>query len=193
MMGLSILDWCIVVIVLLSVLGAIAEGFVHEFFGLAGVIVGYLVAAWEYPRAAAWYAAYVKSPWVAEIAGFFTIFVVVMVLAGVLGRIVRAAVHRIGLRWFDRVLGGVFGFIRGMLLCTVIVLGLAAFYPQAGLAQSKIAPYLLVGGRALIWAAPSELRQRFHQGWDLLRSVPEHVHSSSRQREMYWSRRGTLA
>ena len=55
MMGLSILDWVIVLIVLLSVLQAIAQGFFYELFALAGVIVGYLVAAWEYPRLAAWY------------------------------------------------------------------------------------------------------------------------------------------
>ena len=69
------------------------------------MIVGYLLAAWEYPRVAAWYAPYVNSQWAADIAGFFTIFVVVVLLAGVLGRIARWAVHGVGLRWFDRLLG----------------------------------------------------------------------------------------
>ena len=53
MTSISALDWLIVLIVLLSTLQAITEGFFHEFFALAGVIVGYLVAAWEYPRVAA--------------------------------------------------------------------------------------------------------------------------------------------
>src|ERR1039458_10622868 len=85
MMGVSILDWVIVLIIVLSVLQASAQGFFYEFFSLAGVIVGYLLAAWEYPRAAAWFAPHVNSQWAADIAGFFTIFVVVVVLAGVLG------------------------------------------------------------------------------------------------------------
>jgi len=97
-------------------------------------------------------------------------------LAGVVGRIARWAVHGVGLRWFDRLLGGVFGFLRGAALCTVVVLALASFAPQWGwLQQSRIAPFMLVGGRALIWAAPAELRQRFREGWDLLRTVPQHV------------------
>ncbi len=178
MMGLSNLDWVMVLIVLLSVLQAIAQGFFYEFFSLAGVVAGYLLAAWEYWRVAAWYTRYVNSQWAADIAGFFTIFVVVVLLAGVIGRIARWAVHGVGLRWFDRVLGAVFGFVRGAAICTVIVLALAAFAPQWGwLQQSRISPFLLVSGRALVWAAPADLRQRFRQGWELLRSVPEHVSS----------------
>jgi membrane protein required for colicin V production len=176
MMGLSILDWVIVLIVLLSVLQAIAQGFFNEFFSLAGVVAGYLLAAWEYPRVAAWYTPHVNSQWAADIAGFFTIFVVVVLLAGVVGRIARWAVHGVGLRWFDRALGALFGFVRGAAICTVVVLALAAFAPQWGwLQQSRIAPFLLVSGRALVWVAPAELRERFRAGWELLRTVPEHV------------------
>jgi membrane protein required for colicin V production len=176
MMGISILDWLILLIILLSVLQAIAQGFFYEFFSLAGVIVGYLLAAWEYPRAAAWFAPHVNSQWAADIAGFFAIFFIVVLLAGVLGRIARWAIHGVGLRWFDRLLGAAFGFLRGAVVSTVVVLALAAFAPQwGGLQQSRIAPFLLVSGRALIWAAPAELRQRFREGWELLRTVPEHV------------------
>ena len=176
MFGLSILDWALLVFVLLSILQAIAQGFFYELFSLAGVIAGYLIAAWEYPRLAVWYARFVNSPWAADIAGFFTIFLAVILLAGIAGRIARWAVHGVGLSWFDRALGGLFGLVRGLAVSTVVVLALAAFAPQWGwLQQSRFAPFLLVTGRALVWAAPAELRERFHQGWDLLRTVPEHV------------------
>ena len=62
MMSLSILDWLIVLIVVLSVVQAIGQGFFYEFFSLVGVIAGYLLAAWEYPRVAAWYGRFVNSP-----------------------------------------------------------------------------------------------------------------------------------
>lgn len=175
MMGLSILDWAIVLVILLSTLQAIAEGFVHEFFSLAGVVIGYLIAAWEYPRVAAWYARYTTSHWTADIAGFFTIFLAVVLLAGLVGRLARWAVQGIGLRWFDRFLGALFGCLRGVLISAVVVLALAAFAPQWGLRQSRIAPFVLVTSRSLIWAAPADLRQRFWDGWNLLRTVPEHI------------------
>ncbi|HUI83448.1 MAG TPA: CvpA family protein [Candidatus Binatia bacterium] len=175
MASLSALDWLLVLVVLLSTLQASAEGFFHEFFSLAGVVVGYVLAAWEYPRAAAWYAHYVNSRWTADVAGFFTIFFAVVLLAGMLGRIARWAVHGVGLRWFDRLLGALFGFVRGLAVSAVIVLALAAFAPQWGLPRSRFAPLMLVSSRALIWAAPAEMRQRFWEGWDLLRGVPQHI------------------
>ena len=176
LMGLSFLDWGFVFVVLISILVAAGQGFFYELFALAGAVVGYLVAAWEYPRAAAWYLRYLKSGWEADIAGFLTIFVAFALLGGVVGRIARWAVKGIGLRWFDRVLGALFGAIRGVAVCTVVVLAFAAFTPTSSYLQaSRIAPFLLVTGRGLIWAAPGELQQRFRDGWNLLRTVPEHL------------------
>src|SRR5690349_6551876 len=175
MASLSALDWLVVLVVLLSTLQAITEGFFHEFFSLAGVIVGYLVAAWEFPRVAAWYERFTNSQWAADIAGFFTIFFVVVLLAGLLGRLARWAVQGVGLRVFDRFLGGVFGLIRGVVMSAVIVMALAAFAPQWGLQHSRFTPFLLNASRGFVWAAPASLREQFWHGWNLLRTVPEHV------------------
>ena len=176
MLGLSALDWLILLVVVLNVAGAIAQGFVYELFSFVGMIAGYLIAAWEYPRVAEFYVKYVSSPWVADIAGFLTVFFVVVLLGSVAGKIGRRAVEGVGLRWIDQFLGGLFGFLKGITVCTVIVMALASFSPSSSwLRESRIAPFMLVTGRALIWAAPAELRQRFRDGWNLLRTVPEHI------------------
>ena len=176
MLGLSVLDWLILFVVLMNVIGAIGQGFFYELFSFAGVLLGYLIAAWQYPRFAELYVRYVNSQWVADIAGFLTIFVVVVLLGGVAGRTARWAVQEVGLRWFDRFLGGLFGFLKGILICTVIVIALASFSPMSPwIRDSRIAPFMLVTGRTLIWAAPAELRQRFRDGWNLMRTVPEHL------------------
>ena len=176
MMGFSVLDWLILLVVLLNVAGAIAQGFVYELFSFVGVIAGYLIAAWEYPRVAAFYVHYVNSAWSADIAGFLTVFFVAVLLGSVVGKIGRRAVEGVGLRWIDHFLGGVFGFLKGVTVCTVVVMALAAFSPTSPwIRDSRIAPFMLVTGRALIWAAPAELRQRFMEGWNLLRTVPVHI------------------
>jgi hypothetical protein len=62
----------------------------------------------------------------------------------------------------------------------VFIMALASFSPTSGyLQQSRVAPFLLVTGRALIWVAPADLRQKFHDGWNLLRSLPEHMQHGS--------------
>jgi membrane protein required for colicin V production len=166
------LDWLIVVILLLSVLLAAAHGFFFEMFSLGGTVVGYLVAAWEYPRIAHWYLPYVKNQWAADSAAFLTIFIAIVVVAGIAGRIARWAMSEVGLRWFDRLLGGVFGVLRGALIVTVVVMAMAAFGPGSRmLSESRFGSYFLVIGRGAVWVAPSELRTRFRQGLDTLRDL----------------------
>ncbi|HEU5403711.1 MAG TPA: CvpA family protein [Terriglobales bacterium] len=159
------LDWTILVIIVLSVIGAAAQGFFFELFSLAGVILGYLLAAWNYQRVAPWFLPHVKSQWAANAAGFFVIFIAIAILAGVTGRIARWAVKEVGLRWFDRFLGAVFGLVKGALVVAVLIMALAAFGPGSkAVAESQYASYFLVVGRAAAWLAPYELREGLRQG-----------------------------
>src|SRR5580700_11747860 len=121
---MSIADWIIIAFLVFSVAGAAIEGFFHEAFGLAGLVVGYLLAAWQYHRLADWFAPHLKSPWLGEIAAFVLIFVGVLIVAGTAGRIVRWAMKEAGLSLFDRILGGLLGLLKGALFVAVILMGM---------------------------------------------------------------------
>lgn len=169
---MSGLDWLIAGIVVLSVLLAAAQGFFFELFSLAGVVVGYLVAVWGYGRVSPWYAPMVKSAWMADIAGFLTIFIVIVLLAGIIARLARWFFKEAGLRWFDRLLGAAFGLVRGVLFVAVFLLALTSFAPNSqALARSSVAPYVLVVARAAIWVAPGQVRARFDDGLKALREL----------------------
>lgn len=166
------IDWLIVGIVVLSVLLAAAQGFFYELFSLAGVVVGYIAAAWGYHRVAPLFAPLVKSAWVADIAGFLTIFLAVVIVAGILGRLARWIFKEAGLRWFDRLLGAAFGLVRGVLLVAVFLLAITSFAPDSKwLAGSTVAPYVLVVARAAIWVAPGQVRARFDEGMKAIREM----------------------
>lgn len=167
---MGVADWIILAFVAVSVIAAGFEGFFHEAFGLAGLVVGYVLAAWQYHRLAEWFAPHVKSLWLGEIAGFFIIFFAVLIVAGFAGRVARWTMKEAGLRMIDRVLGAVLGLVRGCLVVAIVLVAMAAFAPAARwFGGSQLAPYFLVVGRAAIWVAPSELRHRFYQGLDYLR------------------------
>jgi membrane protein required for colicin V production len=169
-------DWIIVIVIAVSVLQAAISGFFHEAFGIAGLILGYLLAAWNYERLAARYAPYLKSMWLGEIAAFLVIFLAVVLVAGLAGRIVRHILKEAGLSFVDRILGGALGLLRGILMVAVVLMSMAAFTPTSTwLEGSQLAPYFLVVGRAAIWVAPSELRSRFYQGLDLLHREKQHL------------------
>ncbi|HWR35163.1 MAG TPA: CvpA family protein [Clostridia bacterium] len=169
---MSGLDWLIVAILSLSLLLAALQGFLYELFSLAGVVIGYLLAAWEYRRVAPWFLPYVKSDWIAHSVAFLLIFVFITLLAGIAGRIARSLAKEVGLRWFDRLLGAAFGLSRGALIVTVVVLALASFGPGSKwLTASQFGPYFLVIGRAATWVAPYELRERFRNGVTAVRDM----------------------
>jgi len=79
-------DWIMVVVILLSVLHAMSAGFFQEAFWLAGLVFGYLLAAWNFQRLAQGFAPYLKPEWLGEIAAFLIIFLAVMIVAGIAGR-----------------------------------------------------------------------------------------------------------
>ena len=122
-------DWAIVAVVLLSTVQAAYSGFFQEAFHLAGLVAGYLLAAWQYQRLAGWLERYLKSVWLAESAGFLIIFFAVAVAAGIAGQTARWVMKKSGLSFVDRLLGGVLGLLRGCLIVAVIVVSMTAFTP----------------------------------------------------------------
>jgi membrane protein required for colicin V production len=166
----NVADLIILFALLLSVIQAASSGFFQEAFGIAGLVIGYFVAAWQYQRLAGHFEAYISSKWLGEIVAFLAIFFGVMILAGILGKIVRWIVKEAGLSVVDRFFGGVLGLLRGCLVVAIVLVSMTAFTPTSRWLQgSSLAPYFLVVGRAMIWVAPSELRMQFYKGLDYLR------------------------
>jgi membrane protein required for colicin V production len=166
---MTLADWFICAVVLLNVVTAAMQGFFSEALTMAGLVVGYLVAAWKYRGLAEWLESFLKNPWLAEILGFLIIFFAIVLLFGLAARTARWLMKQSGLSGLDRFLGAILGLLKGGLMVAVILMGMTAFTPTSKLLEnSQLAPYFLVVGRAAIWLAPSELRARFNQGLELL-------------------------
>jgi membrane protein required for colicin V production len=176
---MTLADWMICAVVIVNVVTAAMQGFFSEALTTAGLIIGYVVAAWQYRGLAGWFERFLKNPWAAEILSFLLIFFAIVLLFGVAAKIARWIMKESGLSGFDRFLGGVLGLLKGGLMVAVILMGMTAFEPTSRLVQnSSLAPYFLVVGRAAIWLAPAELRSRFYQGLDLIHHAPNNLHGS---------------
>jgi membrane protein required for colicin V production len=176
---MTLADWIICAVILLNVITAAIQGFFSEALTMAGLVVGYIVAAWKYRGLAEWFEKFLKNDWLAEILGFLIIFFAIVILFGLAARIARWVMKESGLSGFDRFLGAILGLLKGGLMVAVILMGMTAFEPTSRLLQnSQLAPYFLVLGRAAIWAAPAELRARFYQGLDLVHQSPQKLTGS---------------
>jgi membrane protein required for colicin V production len=168
---MAVIDWLILVFLVVSVLSAAKNGFFLEVFSLAGVIAGLLIASWNYQKLLPWIGRWIHSWPAAEALSFLCIALAVMILAGILGRVIRWSVHSIGLGWADRFIGALFGFVKGCALVTLAVLVIAAFMPQATwFKQSRLAPYFLSAAHQASVITPYELGERIRQGVVILRN-----------------------
>ncbi|MBI2677800.1 MAG: CvpA family protein [Candidatus Koribacter versatilis] len=169
---MTALDWVLVAVVAFSVLFAALRGFLYEAFSLAGVVFGFVIAAWGYARVAPWFLQYVKAQPIADFGAFCALFVLTTLLLSLAGEIARSAAKSAGLRPVDRVLGGAFGLLRGLLAGAVIALAVAAYVPQA-MAGSLLGRHFLVGARALSWITPEDVRRQFQEGTLAIRKAAE--------------------
>ncbi len=157
-------------------IAAAIQGFFAEALSMAGLVIGYIVAAWQYQRLAEWLMSFLKNEWLADIFGFLIIFFAILIVFGIAGRIARKLMKAAGLSGFDRFLGALLGVVKGGLVVAVVLMGMTAFTPTSKMLEdSQLAPYFLIVGRAAIWVAPSALRARFYEGLDFLHRTPKEL------------------
>ena len=169
---MTIVDWVILIVVILSVVSAAKAGLVLEVCTLAGLILGLLVASWDYEKVMPWMGQWIHAKAMNETLSFIVIALGVMLVAGIAGRIVRWSVKSIGLGWMDRLAGAAFGLVKGCALVTIAVMVIAAFWPNATwFRQSRFAPEFLAMAHAASAVAPAELGDRIRSGVIVLRKA----------------------
>ena len=166
------LDCILAAIVVASFVTAMMKGFVQELISLASVLIGLVVAAFGYPRAALWFDDLTKSHEIALGLGFLTLFLGTFIIGTLVGVVARKLIKTAGIQWFDRFLGGVFGLVRGVLIDSILLMAMMAFAikPDA-VRQSVLAPYVTTGTRAIALVMPASLRAQFQVGFEKFREA----------------------
>ncbi|WP_310644202.1 CvpA family protein [Limnohabitans sp.] len=144
MLNLTAVDWILLAVLGLSFLLGIWRGLVHEVLSLAGWIVAFFVSQMYAPRAAAWLPMEGSSQMLRYAAGFVTVFVAVLIATVFLSWLIRKMVSAVGLGPLDRLLGAVFGLLRGLviLLAVTVVVGMTPLHTSQAWQQAQGAPVL---------------------------------------------------
>jgi membrane protein required for colicin V production len=163
---LTLLDWIVLLVLAVSIISSLLKGFARETISLASVVVGLLLASWFYPFLGPFFSNYVKTRDIANLLGFTTIFFGCVVLGVLISYFVNRILRAAHLQWFDRLLGGAFGLIRGWLIGAGLFLMLTAFPVKLdSVKEAKLSPYLLAGARAMALITPKVLRDKFLEGY----------------------------
>ena len=164
------LDYILVAIIVVSVLTAMMKGFVQELISLASVVIGLVVAAVGYSRVAACFEDMTKSHEIALGVAFLALFVGTLLVGAIVGALARKLIKTAGIQGFDRLLGGLFGLVRGVLVDAILLMALVAFAIKPDVVRrSVLVPYVTTGTRLIAAVMPGSLRAQFRAGFERFR------------------------
>ena len=167
---MNLADLLIVIVLVVFVVSAFVKGFFVEVFSLAGVIVGLFIAAANYGGFSLWVLRVVHNREAANLIAFLLIALLVMVVAGLAGRLLRGLFRGVGLGIVDRLLGAAVGLVEGCVVVTLVLMGIVAFLPrQDWLSSSRLAPVFLTAAHGGSQVVPFALGEEIRQGLEALR------------------------
>jgi membrane protein required for colicin V production len=141
---MTLLDYAVLTIIGFSVLLGVMRGLVREVLALAAWAVAF-IAAWLFGgELAAIMPTEIPSEELRRIAGFAVLFFVVLLAMSLVAMAVSQMVKSAGLSVEDRLLGSVFGLMRGVAVVMILVLlaGATALPSQPVWREAALRPLL---------------------------------------------------
>ena len=167
-------DVVLLLIVLWSAIAGLRSGLARVVVGTAAVIAGLLTGFWCYRLVGIHLLPLVKSPALSEVLGFLLIFCAALILGSLIAALLSRIFGWVGLSWFDHLLGGLAGCLRGALVIATLLDFVVAFTPSPlpqAIQQSRVLPYVSRASALLVDLAPRDLRDAFIQQMENLRQL----------------------
>ena len=148
---MTLFDYAVLGIVGASVVLSVLRGFVREVLALAGWVIAFFAATLLSGTVAGWMTGTIANESTRALTAFAVVFLVTLLAMGLLAMAVSGLMKKAGLGLEDRLLGGFFGFARGLLIVMVLVLlaGLTGLPRQPAWTDAMLSPPL----EALVAAA----------------------------------------
>lgn len=192
-MNLNWFDIILLLILFTSAISGLRSGLARVVVGLLSTIVGFVTAFWCYRMVAAPLIPVVQSEAAANVIGFCIIFFGVLIVGAAVAALLSRLFQWIGLSWFNHLLGGVAGVIRGALIIAVLVDIAVAFSPSPTpgfISNSRVLPYTAELSSWVVQLAPRGLRDAFIQQMENLRRFRSHPTQDDGQQATVTTREG---
>ena len=138
-------DWAIVIILTLSSVISLVRGFLKEALSLVFLIVAVLVANLFSDNLDPYLKGIIETPSLRALSAFILVFISVLLFGALLNFGLGLLIKASGLSGTDRLLGMLFGFLRGLFIVMTLLIYLPVYLPVKAddwYQTSKIIPYL---------------------------------------------------
>jgi membrane protein required for colicin V production len=151
---MTLFDYAVLAILAASVLLSVLRGFVREVIALGAWVAAFLAASLLGATVASWLVTSIADASIRALVAFGAVFLVTLLSVSLLAMLVSGLMRKAGLGLEDRLLGGFFGFARGLLIVMVLVLlaGLTKLPRQPAWTDAMLSPPLeALAGAAKPW------------------------------------------
>ena len=156
--AITTVDWVLLMVLALSLLVGLWRGLVFEVLSVLGWIAAFFLAQWFAPDVAALLPMASATQPIRYAAAFVLTFIVAVFVAGLLATMLKKMVAAVGLRPVDRLLGAVFGVVRGLvlLLAVAVAIDMTPLKDSPWWQESTGAPVLSAALKGLKPALPEQ-------------------------------------
>jgi len=125
---MNLLDFLILIPVVWGCIRGFSKGLIIELATLIGMIVG-ILAAWYFSAdLTAWLKDYFSfGPTVTRMISYALIFLAVMLVFWIIGKIITKVVDLVMLGWLNKLLGAVFGLLKGVIVAALLLMIIVFF------------------------------------------------------------------
>jgi membrane protein required for colicin V production len=158
------LDYAIIAIVGFGALYGLGRGALRMATSILSLALGLYAASTWYLRVGAYVEKLFKtSPTVSGAIGYALVFILVFVAIEFAGRRVIMLVNLVNLGCIDRLAGGVFGAVLGVVLAGLTIVAITAFSAPNPpmITNSQFAPTVLAYNEALLAYVPPEVKKEY--------------------------------
>jgi membrane protein required for colicin V production len=158
------MDFAVILIISLLTVRGLWTGFVRQAAFIAALVLAFLVAGTFSRQLALLCKTFTSSPQFGFLLAYGLLFVVVYLAVMLLGFGLKKVLKISLLGGFDRLLGGLFGFGKGVFFATLLFMTLAAFLSNSApfLHRSHFYPFLDNTSKVVVsFIADRDLRSRF--------------------------------
>lgn len=157
-------DIVILAIIAISALISLWRGFFKEALSLATWVAAIWVALAFSHEMSALLAEWIETPSARAAVAMAILFLLVLLLGGIVNYLIGQLVRKTGLEGTDRMLGTVFGAVRGALVVAVLVLvaGMTVVPQDSWWQASQLMPHFEQLAMWLAGFLPSDIAARIH-------------------------------